>query len=72
MTEAADAADESPSRAKTATVVILPFLLLGLGNVVLILQWGLNLVWGLLLVPPVLFVSALGWLAVRGGIGEEH
>ena len=57
---------------RRATLIILPFLALGVGNGVLIVQWGLSPVWGLMLLGPVLFVSAIGWLAIRGGIGEGH
>jgi hypothetical protein len=61
----------SPNTRKAA-VIIVPFLLLGIGNVLLILQWGLDLVWGLLLVPPVLFISAMGWIAISGGLVDRE
>jgi hypothetical protein len=61
----------SPNTRK-AVAIIVPFLLLGLGNVLLILQWGLDLVWGLLLVPPVLFISAMGWIAISGGLVDRE
>lgn len=58
-------------RTLKAAVVVVPFLLLGLGNGILILQWGFNPVWGLLLFPPVLFISAIGWIALSGGIVDR-
>ena len=57
---------------KTATLVVLPFVALGLGNLLLIMQWGLDPLWGFLLLPPILFVSAIGWIAVRSGFAENR
>lgn len=57
---------------RKAAAIIVPFLLLGIGNVLLILQWGLDLVWGLLLLPPVLFISAIGWIAISGGLVDRE
>jgi hypothetical protein len=62
---------EGPSRTKKAAVVVVPCFVLGIGNVVLILQWGLNPLWGVLLFPPVVFVSAIGWIAISGGIVDR-
>ena len=58
------------SRTRKAAIVIVPFFLMGAGNVVLILQWGLDPMWGVLLFPPVVFISALGWIAISGGIAD--
>jgi len=63
-----DAADGT----KTALIVVVPLFVLGAGNVVLILNWGMNPVWGALLFPPVVFVSVLGWIALRGGIAGDR
>lgn len=57
---------------KAATAIILPFVVLGIGNLVLILQWGLDPLWGFLLMPPILFISAIGWIAIRGGFAEDR
>jgi hypothetical protein len=57
---------------KLATTIILPFVALGVGNLLLILQWGLNPLWGFLLLPPILFISAIGWIAIRGGFAENR
>jgi len=60
---------------KLATLAIAPFVLLGLGNLLLILGWGINPLWGFLILPPILFVSVLGWIAFRTGfvrnLGDE-
>ena len=40
----------------------MPFLLLGLGNVALILGWGLEPLWAFLLLPPILFCTVLTYI----------
>lgn len=60
--------DRRDGRRRKAALIVVPLFVLGLGNVVLILQWDMNPVWGALLVPPVIFISALGWIAIEGGI----
>ncbi|MFQ3319159.1 MAG: cobalamin synthase [Natronomonas sp.] len=57
---------------KAATAIILPFVALGVGNVLLIMQWGLDPLWGFLLMPPILFISVIGWIAIRGGFAEDR
>jgi hypothetical protein len=60
---------------KRAALAVAPFVLLGLANLVLILGWGIDPLWGFLILPPILFVSVLGWIAFRSGfarnLGEE-
>ena len=53
---------DSGRKRKRAVLYSLPFLLLGLGNVVLILQMGLEPLWGFLLLPPILFCTALTYI----------
>ncbi|CCQ35498.1 uncharacterized protein Nmlp_1289 [Natronomonas moolapensis 8.8.11] len=60
--------DRRGGRRRKAALIVVPLFVLGVGNVVLILQWDMNPVWGLLLIPPVIFISALGWIAIEGGI----
>jgi hypothetical protein len=57
---------------KRAFLAMLPFLLLGLADVYLLLEWGLDPLWGFLILPPILFVSALAWLAFRGGFVRDR
>ncbi|MFB6188887.1 MAG: hypothetical protein ABEI57_03300 [Halapricum sp.] len=52
---------------KQATLAVLPFLFLGLADVVLLLGWGLKPLWGFMILPPILFVSVLAWLVFRTG-----
>lgn len=60
--------DEQNTGRRKAALIVIPLFALGLGNVLLILQWDMNPIWGALLVPPVVFISALGWIAIEGGI----
>jgi len=57
---------------KAATIIILPFVALGIGNLLLIMQWGVDPLWGFLLLPPILFICVIGWIAIRGGFAEDR
>jgi hypothetical protein len=57
---------------KRAALAVLPFLLIGLADVVLLLGWGLDGLWGFMILPPILFVSVLAWIAFRSGFIHEH
>lgn len=52
---------------KRAFLAVLPFLLLGIADLVLLLEWGLDPLWGFMIFPPILFISAIGWIAFRSG-----
>ena len=67
MSDGRESEGQNAGRRKAALIVI-PLFALGIGNVLLILQWDMNPIWGALLVPPVVFISALGWIAIEGGI----
>jgi hypothetical protein len=56
---------------REAFFAVLPFLLLGLADVVLLLFWGLNPLWGFVILPPILFISAIGWIAFTTGFVER-
>ncbi|WP_277552462.1 hypothetical protein [Halobaculum limi] len=47
---------------KRAVLAVLPFLAIGLANVVLMLFQGLRPLWGFLILPPILFCSVLAYL----------
>ena len=64
--------EEKALNRRRAALAVLPFLLLGLGNVALILGWGVNPIWGFMLLPPVLFVCVLGWIAFRTGFVRDR
>ncbi|QSG05546.1 hypothetical protein [Halapricum desulfuricans] len=57
---------------KQATLAVLPFLLLGLGNLALLLGWGLKPLWAFLILPPILFISVLAWIAFRTGFVRDE
>ena len=70
-------ADPTPSpetgSRKKATLAVLPFLALGLADVVLLLKWGLDSLWGFAILPPILFISVIAWIAFRYGfVSGEH
>jgi hypothetical protein len=50
-----------------AAIAIAPFLALGLADVLLLLFWGLDPLWGFVILPPILFISVLGWIGFRSG-----
>lgn len=64
--------DAAAGNRKRAALAILPFLLLGLADVVLILWMGLKPLWGFLILPPILFVSVLGWIAFKNGFVDRE
>ena len=74
--ETADLIDNEPMARWKAALAIAPFLFLGIASVVLLLGWGLNGLWAFMILPPILFMSVLGWLAFRHGfvrdVGEER
>jgi len=57
---------------KQATLAVAPFLMLGLGNLALLLGWGLKPLWAFLILPPILFISVLGWIAFRTGFVRDQ
>lgn len=57
---------------KRAALAILPFVALGVADVVLLLLWGLDPLWGFLVLPPIMAISVLGWVAFRGGFVRDR
>lgn len=53
---------DSGRNRKRAILYSLPFLALGVGNVILILTWGLEPLWAFALLPPILFTTFLTYL----------
>jgi hypothetical protein len=49
-----------------------PFLLLGLADLLLLLFWGLDPLWGFMILPPILFMSVLTWIAFRTGFASDR
>ena len=59
--------DATSGNRRWAALAVLPFLLLGLADVVLLLAWGLDPLWGFIILPPILFISVLAWVAFTTG-----
>ncbi|PSP83812.1 hypothetical protein BRC96_08350 [Halobacteriales archaeon QS_6_64_34] len=57
---------------KKATLYIAPFVAIGLFDLFLLLGWGLDPLWGFMILPPILFVSVLGWIAFRTGFASDR
>lgn len=64
--------DERRASRWRATLAVVPFLALGLFDVALILGWGLDPLWGFVVLPPILFVTAIGWIAFRSGFHDRR
>ncbi|WP_122089403.1 hypothetical protein [Halalkalicoccus subterraneus] len=63
--------DEDSDRWR-ATKYTLPFVALGIFDVVLVIGWGLNPIWGFAILPPILFISVLTWIAFKNGFITER
>jgi hypothetical protein len=48
---------------RLAVLAVAPFLALGLGNVILLLGWGIEPLWAFVILPPILFCAVLAWIA---------
>lgn len=57
---------------RRAILVVLSLLAFGLVNVVRALLWGANPLWGLVMLPPILLLTAFGWLAFKSERGRER
>lgn len=55
-----------------AALYVAPFVLLGLADVVLLLWWGIDPLWGFLVLPPIVFISVLGWIAFNSGFLDDR
>lgn len=56
---------------KRAALFVTPFLLLGLLDVALLLRWGIDPLWGFVILPPILFMTLLGWIAFTNGFDDR-
>ncbi|MFW6003720.1 MAG: hypothetical protein ACOCPT_04805 [Halanaeroarchaeum sp.] len=56
---------------KQAALLVSPFLLLGLADVVLLLVWGIDPLWGFVILPPILFMTVLGWIAFTNDFDDR-
>ncbi|MFB6081750.1 MAG: hypothetical protein ABEJ67_02905 [Halanaeroarchaeum sp.] len=56
---------------KQAAILVTPFLLLGLADVLLLLFWGVDPLWGFVILPPILFTTFIGWIAFTNGFDDR-
>ena len=56
---------------KRAALAVLPFLAIGVADVVLILRMGVRPLWGFAILPPILFICVLAWVAFRSGFTDR-
>jgi len=47
---------------KRAALAVAPFLAIGLADVLLLLYWGIEPLWGFAILPPILFCTVLAWI----------
>lgn len=64
--------DEPRLSRKQAFLAMLPFLALGIADVLLLLFWGLDPLWGFMILPPIIAVSILAWVAFRSGLARDR
>jgi len=64
-------ADAGGRSRRKAALLVTPFLLLGLADVLLLLEWGINPLWGFVILPPILFMVLLGWIAFTNGFDDR-
>lgn len=67
-----DTTDDGGVSRWKAALFISPFLFIGLADLVLLLGWGLDPLWGFMILPPILFVTVLGWIAFRTGFASDR
>jgi len=60
--EAEPDSDGAGRSRKWAVLAVLPFLAVGIGDVVLLLIWGIDPLWGFAILPPILFCSVLAYI----------
>lgn len=56
---------------RRAALYVAPFLAVGLFNLVILLRWGLDPLWAFAIVPPILFITAVAWIAFRHGFDRQ-
>ena len=64
--------DDDGGNRKQAILSVLPFLAIGLGDVVLLLWWGVEPLWGFAILPPILFCSVLAYIVFSTDFLEDR
>jgi hypothetical protein len=57
-----DAGEGTTRSRRWAALAVAPFLAIGLADVILLLYWGIEPLWGFAILPPILFCSVLAWI----------
>lgn len=57
---------------RRAALAVLPFLAIGLADVVLLLFWGIEPLWGFAILPPILFCCVLAWIVFSTDFLDER
>ncbi|MFB6160487.1 MAG: hypothetical protein ABEJ61_04840 [Haloferacaceae archaeon] len=64
--------DEEGLNRRRALLAVAPFLAIGIADVILLLFWGIEPLWGFAILPSILFCSVLAWLAFRTGFLNDR
>ena len=64
--------DDDGRNRKRAILATLPFLAIGLGDVGLLLWWGIEPLWGFAILPPILFCSVLAYIVFSTDFLEDR
>jgi hypothetical protein len=67
-----DIESEKAGNRRRAALSVTPFLALGIADVVLLLWWGIDPLWGFMILPPILFCSVLAYLAFSTDFLEDR
>ncbi|WP_049888493.1 hypothetical protein [Natrinema sp. J7-2] len=57
---------------RRAARYVAPLLAVGVVTLGLLLRWGLDPLWAFAVLPPMLFLSGIAWVAFRYGFDERH
>ena len=64
--------DDRRNTRRWAVLATLPFLAIGIGDVLLLLWWGIEPLWGFAILPPILFCSALAYIVFSTDFLEDR
>jgi hypothetical protein len=64
--------DGRPRNRRRAALAVAPFLAIGLADVLLLLFWGIEPLWGFAILPPIIFCSVLAWIVFSTDFLEDR
>lgn len=65
------ASDNDEWNRKRAAIAVLPFIALGVGDIILLLFWGLEPLWGFVILLPIMFCAVLAWIVFASGFDNK-